>query len=208
MIYKAENISGVILAGGENNRFGGFIKSNIIIEGSTILKRITNSISEIFGEIIIVTNTPEEFNICSGCRFISDEYSGKGPLGGIHSGMKASERKSIFVFAGDMPFLDNELIMNQIKHFYQCGSEALIPRIKERIEPLHSIYSNSLFPKLDRYLRTSSKFAVRDFIENVNVSYMELTDNELMKKAFTNINTPDEAAETAGRKNREDNLSL
>jgi molybdenum cofactor guanylyltransferase len=192
---KAENISGVILAGGENKRFDGIIKSNIIVGGSTILKRIINTISEFFTDIIIVTNTPEEFSICNKCRFTGDLYSKKGPLGGIHSAIKASERKSVFVFAGDMPYLDKKLIMNQIEYFSNCGTDVLIPRINKFDEPLHAIYSNSIYPKLDDYLRSSSKYAIRDFLENVNVSYMELTDSEDTRRAFTNVNTPTEAEE-------------
>ena len=48
MTLKAENISGVILAGGENKRFDGINKSNLIIGGSSIISRIVNIISDIF----------------------------------------------------------------------------------------------------------------------------------------------------------------
>jgi len=46
MTLKARNISGVILAGGENKRFAGVNKSNLIIEGASIISRIVNIISE------------------------------------------------------------------------------------------------------------------------------------------------------------------
>lgn len=49
------NISGVILAGGTNKRFGGITKANIVIYGETIASRISETLSEIFGDIIIVT---------------------------------------------------------------------------------------------------------------------------------------------------------
>ncbi len=71
---KVEDISGVILAGGENKRFKGIIKSNIVIGKSTILERAVETISSLFGEIIIITNTPDEFNISSSCRFTGDHY--------------------------------------------------------------------------------------------------------------------------------------
>jgi molybdopterin-guanine dinucleotide biosynthesis protein A len=37
-----------------------------------------------------------------------------GPLGGIHSALKASTKESLFVFTGDMPLLDKEMIVRQI----------------------------------------------------------------------------------------------
>jgi molybdopterin-guanine dinucleotide biosynthesis protein A len=52
-------ISGVILAGGSNKRFGGITKANVVIDGETIISRIISTISDLFDEIIIVTNKPE-----------------------------------------------------------------------------------------------------------------------------------------------------
>ena len=54
-------ISGVILSGGANKRFDGTIKSNIVIDGKTIISRIINTINDLFDEILIVTNSPTEF---------------------------------------------------------------------------------------------------------------------------------------------------
>jgi molybdopterin-guanine dinucleotide biosynthesis protein A len=191
----ADNISAVILAGGENKRFSGIIKSNIIIDGSTIIKRIIDTVSEIFREIIIVTNSPDEFHFYPNCRIVGDQFKKVGPLGGIHAAIEASTKKSVFIFAGDMPFLDKKIIMNQIELFSQLSSDALIPRINRSDEPLHSIYSCSIYGKLDDYLSSSTQYAIRDFLRNVKVSYMELEDSEKTKRAFTNINTPEDAEE-------------
>src|SRR5665647_29134 len=96
------NISGVILAGGAGKRFNGIIKPRILIDGKTIISRIIATISEIFDEIIIVTNSPEGFSEFSNCKVISDQLLNKGPLAGIHSALKVSEKEALFVFAGDM----------------------------------------------------------------------------------------------------------
>jgi len=193
----AENISAAILAGGENKRFDGVIKSNIIIGGSSIINRIINAISDIFSEIIIVTNTPDEFHICSNCRVVGDQYKKVGPLGGIHSAIKASTKKSVFVFAGDMPFVDKEIIMSQIEYFSSCNSEVLIPSVRGLDEPLHAIYSKSIYSKLDEYLASSTKLAIKDFLRIVKVSYMRLEDSEKTKRAFTNVNTQAGAEEAS-----------
>ena len=47
----ANKISGAILAGGSNKRFGGITKSNIVIDGETIISRIISTISDLFDEI-------------------------------------------------------------------------------------------------------------------------------------------------------------
>jgi len=192
---KEEDISGVILAGGENTRFKGIVKSNIVIGTSTILERTIETISSLFGEIIIVTNTPDEFNVSSSCRFTGDQYLKRGPLGGIHAGMKASRGHSIFVFAGDMPFLDRSIIEKQIEEYLKHKPEILVPEMKGLYEPLHSVYSNELLGRLEDYLSEKSKPAVRDFFNHTNVSFFKLRASGKNIKAFININTLEEASE-------------
>lgn len=189
----SDNITGVILSGGENKRFGGIVKSNIMVGGSSIISRMVITLSDVFDEIIIVTNTPNEFQAFKQYKIVSDHFLKVGPLGGIHAALKNSSKESAFVFAGDMPFIDKELIIDQIKYFNLKKADALIPGINEKEEPLHAIYSCSVFEKLDNYLLTRKEYAIRDFLEIINVSYMKLPDTEKTRKAFTNINTPDEA---------------
>ena len=110
----ANRISGVILAGGSSKRFGGTTKANVVINGETIISRIISTISDLFVEIIIVTNKPEEFQEFIQYKIVKDQYLKAGPLGGIHAALKASSEDAIFVFAGDMPFLDKEIISDKI----------------------------------------------------------------------------------------------
>ena len=55
------NISGVILAGGSSRRFHGITKTKIEINGKSIIARIFDTVRDLFNEIIIVTNSPDEF---------------------------------------------------------------------------------------------------------------------------------------------------
>ena len=82
-------ISGVILAGGSNKRFGGITKANVVIDGETIISRIISTISNLFDEIIIVTNKPKEFQEFIQYKIVEDQYLKAGPLGGIHAALKA-----------------------------------------------------------------------------------------------------------------------
>jgi len=184
------NISGVILAGGAGKRFNGIIKPRILIDGKTIISRIIATISEIFDEIIIVTNSPEGFSEFSNCKVISDQLLNKGPLAGIHSALKVSEKEALFVFAGDMPLLDKEFIIRQINYYNINNCKVLIPRINNYIEPLHGIYKKTLFRILEDYLIVNHDYAVREFLKKVNVRYMQLEESEKTRSAFLNINSP------------------
>jgi len=184
------NISAIILAGGANTRLNGLIKSNMIIGGSSILSRMVEVIGDLFEEIVIVTNTPEEFKEYFNYKIISDIYKKKGPLGGIHAALRATSAEALFVFAGDMPLLDRKLIMKQINLYEISACDILLPCIKGSIEPLHAIYKSSVLNTLENYLICDNNCAVRDFFKMVKVIGMELEESQETINAFTNINLP------------------
>ena len=186
----ANRISGVILAGGSNKRFGGTTKANVVIGGITIISRMISTIGMIFDEIIIVTNKPEEFREYDQYLIIEDQYLKAGPLGGIHAALKTSSEDAIFVFAGDMPFLDKEIITNQINEFNKTKHDVLIPAVDQFIEPLHAIYRNSVLNDLERFLSEGKSRAVRDFLSEENVGYLQIPNTEKTELAFSNINSP------------------
>lgn len=183
-------ISGVILAGGANKRFGGVTKATLKIAGETIISRIIRTISGLFEEIVIVTNTPDEFAEYIDCRIIGDHYKNSGPLGGIHSALKNTTADAIFVFAGDMPFLDRKIIEEQATEFNKGKADILIPKYGELIEPLHSIYSRNVLENLERFLSEGGKRSVRDFVSGMKTDYFCIEQTEAGRNGFININSP------------------
>lgn len=187
-----DNISGVILAGGTNSRFNGIVKANLVIGGRTIISMAMNTLQEIFKEIIIVTNTPKDFAEYTDFIIVADIIQNKGPLGGIHAALKATSGEAVFVFAGDMPFLDKEIIVSLINSFTDNKCKILIPKTGDYIEPLHAIYSKLILKNIEDYLEASNKNAIRDFVKLVHTFYLPLENSEKTRRAFTNINYPED----------------
>jgi molybdopterin-guanine dinucleotide biosynthesis protein A len=183
-------ISGVVLAGGANKRFGGVTKANIVVAGNTIISSIILTIDDLFDEKIIVTNNPEEYQVFSQCKTIKDQYLKAGPLGGIHAALKSTSAYASFVFAGDMPFLDKKIIKDQIDEFTRSEYDILIPMVGKLIEPLHAIYRKSVLDDLERFLSEGKSRAVRDFLFELNFGYFQIPETEASRIAFTNINSP------------------
>jgi molybdopterin-guanine dinucleotide biosynthesis protein A len=187
---KTDNISGVILVGGSNSRFGRKNKANTIIGGEKIITTILSILRDIFEEIIIVTNTPGEYTSLSGLKITGDHFPGVGPLGGIHAAMKTSSKEAVFIFACDMPYLNKDLIISQIEFYYSNTSETVVPEVNGYLEPLHSIYKTSLAERLEEYLSSHKEYAVRDFLKTTDFSFFKLNPSDEFRKAFTNLNTP------------------
>ena len=106
------DISCTILAGGKGLRLG----HNKVFESigkRSMLQRVVDSLSFLNSDIIIVTATKQalsQFIDYPKLRVVTDIYPGKGPLGGIYSGLAASDSFYNLAVACDMPFLNQALL--------------------------------------------------------------------------------------------------
>lgn len=190
MEYFSTNLSCMILAGGRNTRLGGRNKAFLKIKGKTIIECIIEELDKLFKEILIVTNTPDDYNIyLKKIKILTDIIENAGPLGGIYTGLSQISNQAAFIISCDMPFLNIDLIKRQINDFENNKYCILVPRINNNIEPLHAIYKQSILKKLRTHLKTSKNSSVRDFFPLINLGYFDLENNYKNQKAFTNINT-------------------
>ena len=186
----SSKISAAILAGGSNKRFSGITKANLRVGGTPIIARILETIGEIFDEVLIVTNTPEEFQDYYRYRLISDLIKNVGPLGGIHAALKSASKEAVFIFAGDMPFPDANIINHIIEQYSKTQCQIIVPRVNNYIEPLLAIYSLSVLPGLENFISEDGNYAIHNFLKRMDVSYIELENRPETLAALTNINNP------------------
>ena len=180
-------ISCIVLAGGQSQRLGAdkaFLKigNQILIEG------IVEKMAQIGDEVIIVTNSPQEYGYLEA-RLVGDVYPGKGALGGIYSGLKAAHNHHSMVVACDMPFLDLNLLRYMI--LLSPGQDVVIPRVGGLTEPLHAIYSKVCLQPIERLL-SAGGVKIIEFFPEVRVRYVEEQEIGLFdpqRLSFFNINT-------------------
>lgn len=190
---KTLTITGVILAGGKNTRIGGQCKAFIQLHDQSLLTIITSLLEQFFNEIIIVTNNPSEFaSHQNNYSIITDRIKEIGPLGGIESALYHCSSDAIFVVSCDMPYLNRDMIEKQIAMFLKSDCDALIPRMGTFIEPLHAIYRKGISGFLQSFLNETQDYRIRKFLKLIHVHYMDIEDNDVNKRAFTNINTQED----------------
>jgi molybdopterin-guanine dinucleotide biosynthesis protein A len=176
-----------VLAGGESTRIGTD-KAFLKIGGKTLIEQILEKLLRIGDDVIVVTNSPERFN-CLGVRLVSDIFPGKGALGGIYSGLRASKNEYSLVVACDMPFLNVNLI--RYMTLLALGHDVVIPRVNGLLEPLHAIYSKRCIPSIERLLEKDDLKIVH-FFTDVRVRYIEEEEINILDPkhlSFFNINT-------------------
>lgn len=182
-------MTGIILAGGRANRMGGINKAFIEVGGERLIDRTLRVYRSLFEEIIISTNSPLEY-LEFDTRIVTDIYSGKGPIGGIHAGLLHATCEHAFVSACDMPYLSGEFIQYMIA---QTGDyDLVVPVTAGGFESLHAIYSRKCLPVIESQIERDElklsllfrKFKTRE----IRGEEIRCYDRE--GKLFANLNSP------------------
>jgi len=188
---KVDVIAAAVLAGGKNSRMPGINKAFIKIGASTIIQRTIGLLRGIFKDVILVTNSPEDFKAFrKDAVIVGDIIKGAGPLGGIHSALTMTSKDAVFITACDMPFLRSDIIHRQIDCFSKTGGDCLVSRSGSFLEPLHGVYKSSLKGEIGSFLENSGDLSIRSFLATINVCYFDLADDVSSRNIFKNLNTP------------------
>ncbi|MFO8059940.1 MAG: molybdenum cofactor guanylyltransferase [Bacillota bacterium] len=185
---QGENrITGIILAGGQGTRLGGIDKAFLEVGGIPLVEHVLGTLSEICGDIIVVSRTPEDYRHYE-VRSVEDLVHGAGPLGGLYTGLMTSRSSINFVTACDMPFLNGHLIRYMISRF--GATDILIPRVNSYVEPLHALYSRACISAIESRLQAGER-KLSSYFDEVSVAFVE--EEEISRfdpdlRMFTNIN--------------------
>ena len=188
-------MTGVILAGGKNSRIG-LNKAFLEIGGKKIIDRTIEIYKKIFDEILIITNTPEDYQYLTESvilgeaknlklKIYTDLIPHRGSLGGIYTGLHYSKSDYAFFAACDMPFLNERVIRHIIK--VARDYDIIVPYFKHRLHPLHAVYSKKCLP-LIKVMVGKNRLKIKDLFLKCKVKrVMDIPQTKL--PPFFNINT-------------------
>ena len=185
------NISCIVLAGGKGLRLG-HDKALETVGNRSLLEWIIYKLGLLDSDIIIVTAREQSFPQFTGypkLRIVTDTYPGKGPLGGIYTGLAASDSSHNLVVACDMPLLNQALLRYMIQ--VSANFDLVVPRLDDMVEPLHAIYSRDCLAPI-RGLLKEGNLRVSELFPLVRVRYVEAEEiNRFDPRhlSFFNINT-------------------
>jgi len=185
------DISCIVLAGGKSLRLG---RDKVLetVGNRNLLQRVVNNISSFDSNIIIVTAIKQsvpQFISYPRLRIVTDIYPGKGPLGGIYTGLAASDSLYNLVVACDMPFLNQALLRYMIQ--LSANFDLVVPRLGNTVEPLHAIYSKDCLTPIE-YLLKQGELEIIQLLTLVKVRYVEADEINRFDPdhlSFFNINT-------------------
>ncbi len=179
--------AGIILAGGKSSRFQEN-KAFVELASQRIIDRIIFTLKEVFPKVILVTNTPEEYQTL-GVEVVSDLIPCQGPLSGIHAGLFTSPFELNFVVACDMPFVTGDLGAYLVKRATP-DDDIVVPVVNSYPEPLCAVYRKSCIPVIESRLEAGIR-KVTSIYQLLRVHYVPEEELEVFggPETFFNINT-------------------
>jgi molybdenum cofactor guanylyltransferase len=186
--------TGVILAGGLNKRFDGQNKAFIRIGGTRIVDRLLDVYAGLFEQVVLVTNDPAAY-MDVDALIVTDHYSVRSSLNGLHAGLFAAAHEYIFIAACDTPFIKGVLIQRMLDAIAR-KADIIIPSTSAGYEPMFAVYKKTCLPamvwQLERELLKIQGLFRRLRVKTVDEAELREVDPELV--SFFNVNTPADLA--------------
>lgn len=182
----------VILAGGKSTRMG-FDKQLLKINERRLVDNLRRKLSKNFEEIIVVTNK-SEYYLGFPDKITKDIIIGKGPLSGIHAGLKASSSQYAYFVACDMPNINLDYIEYMKDELKELKVKACVTRFGEWIEPFNAFYSKDMIEDIEEHL-SNNRRSVNSLLSNLTVHYIEEEKAREFSPnwdMFLNLNTKEE----------------
>lgn len=161
----------IIMAGGKSRRMGQD-KSMLEINGEPVIKHILKQLRPHFSQILISSDDEARYNFLD-VEVVPDEDTGKGPLMGITSALRVSQKEVNFVIACDIPKVDISFVRRMVTA--SKGFDAVVPQIgPSKYEPLFAVYKKSILAEMDKAI-AAGKYRIIDPFEYCKVKYIGLT---------------------------------
>lgn len=180
----------LILAGGDSRRMGQD-KAQLLLEGETLLARVTDRMRPLFANLIVSVRSPRAD---IGLPQVCDAAETSGPLAGVLAGIAAAQTPWVFVLACDMPFIAPPLVekLAALRGNYQ----AVVPVVAGHAQPLAAFYARSALADLQAYA-TGGGRSLRDSLQNLRVNYADETAflaHDPQLHSFFDLDTPQDFA--------------
>lgn len=181
---EGKPLGAIILAGGDSRRMREN-KAFLLVHGKALIQHLLDQMDGHFGEILISTSRPGEFNHL-GYPVILDDRPGEGPMAAICSALKAARFEKNFVIACDIPDINLEFIGKLVES--AASSEIVVPVSPDnKYEPLFAVYSKSIVPLIQDLLDKGERSLIPLF-KICRTQFVSFGPNAW----FINLNTPKE----------------
>jgi len=183
-------MNAIILAGGKSSRFGTN-KALYKLEQKPMLINIIEKLNPLFDKIYVIGDKNYDYNNLKNVEYLADEIPNKGPLGGLYTGLKATDSEYNYLQACDMPFVCKEYLEYMKNHIkINSNYDAYIPEKNGYLEPFVGFYKKNIKDEVLDLIR-QGKLNFDNLFEKIKINRIaedkieEIADTD---RIFFNIN--------------------
>jgi len=177
-----------ILAGGQARRMAGRDKSQLRIDGRTILERQVEALDGLVTRIWVVGyrgTVPQGLPV----SVLADRTPDSGPLGGLDAALAAAGHDDVLLLACDLPNVTRPMLTHLIH--LRGDADAVVPRTERGYHPLCAVYAQSCRKPVERRLEEGS-LRMQDLLSELKVRVVAGPDLAPFGEAdrlLANVNT-------------------
>lgn len=186
-----ENITGVILAGGQGRRMGGVDKGLQSLNGRPMVQWVLTRLAPQVDTVLINANQNLARYAEFGCAVLSDRIPDfAGPLAGLQAALSCATTPLVATVPCDSPFLPADLVERLHGALVAESAELAVARTGDRIHRAFCLTRRELLPQLDAFLASGER-KVGHWHASLKVAEVAFDDEAA---AFGNINTAEDLA--------------
>jgi molybdopterin-guanine dinucleotide biosynthesis protein A len=191
---SADEITGIVLAGGMGRRMGGVDKGLVVFAGRPLVAHVIERLAPQVGALIVNANQNHDRYAAYGHPVVADDVGGfAGPLAGLHAGMTRATTGHVVTVPCDSPFLPPDLVERLAAGMVRDRAQIAVAYTFAQPHPVFALVERSVLPHLTTFLRDGGR-KIDAWYAALRVAPVSFDDEEA---AFRNINTADELAAAA-----------
>lgn len=192
-MISANQITGLILAGGRAQRMGGIDKGLIPFHGKALIESVIQALENQVGQILINANRNITKYSSYGYPVIMDDTPDfSGPLAGFSAGLKICKTPYLLTSPCDSPLLPLDLSA-KLAHELESSNYQLVYASTQELDG--KIWAQPVFC----LMRSDVAGSLNEFLSKGNLKidnwFKELHSSTVLfenAEAFANVNTPEE----------------
>jgi molybdopterin-guanine dinucleotide biosynthesis protein A len=187
MITK-QQITGLILAGGQGSRMGGVDKGWVNYQGAPLIQHAISALAPQVTELCISANRELARYQQLGYIVVEDIIKDfAGPLAGIHAGLAQASTDWVATIPVDSPHISQDLVAKLVACQQQTEAEVIFASDGEFPQPVFLLLQKSLLASLATQLNSGDGKIMR-WVKQQKHAECVFTD----KRLFENKNSPDD----------------
>jgi molybdopterin-guanine dinucleotide biosynthesis protein A len=189
-----KNISGIILAGGQGQRFDGADKGLLLLDGKPLVAHVANTLLPQVSTVTISANRNLDSYRALGYAVVEDLRGPfLGPLAGIAAALATITTELALVVPCDTPFLPHDLGQRLYAALQHHQADIAIAHDGQRLQPMCVLLRRKLLDSLNAELAVGH-LKVQKWMLEQRHCIVDFSDEA---RCFMNINSADDLTKAA-----------